>query len=654
MNQFYSRLCLLFLFLCIYLAGCRSFEEENQDNILSQNTLQKSSSYGVPSGVIVGYSSSFSETPDITISSSDPVAFKNTLESISNKNKIIFVNTDINLSSVSLPIIIQEGITLAGNRNSLFGSGAILSTNDSAPEALFKPQQNVRITGLRIAGPGGTGLIIGIHSFFGPTITIDNCELYNWTRSAIGISSSALINASLHNNYIHDNFLDGWGYGISTSDNIDAEIYQNRFDGNRHAITGPGVGREVQEIYYNDFASNVNVSHCVDMHGKYAKTNNSDDIVAGKLIHIHHNDFSYAYNGVAYIKIRGVPESYCRVENNWFNSEEKQMATRQGYIDWNSGWPNPPLGNMQIFNNEYEQGSIQGWDVSSGGNNVLQPLTRTGENLSNVTFIDVNGDARDEPFKTTGSNWLYAKFKLNDGIIYPFWDIWQTFANSSTTLNNLAFGDFNGDGKTDCFSTWGGKWHVAFTNSSGTGTAGGWQDFSDLDDNVWNLAVGDFSGDGKTDVFKATGSAWEVAFTNASGTGIVDDEWKYFANSASQLINLRFGDFNGDGKTDVFATWGGKWHVAFTNSSGTGTAGGWQDFGTSNISVQDLAFGDFNGDGKTDVFSSFSSAWNVAFTNSSGTGSSGWQVLNNYSDPLSSLKFADIDGDGKTDVVLFR
>jgi hypothetical protein len=86
-------------------------------------------------------------------------------------------------------------------------------------------------------------------------------------------------------------------------------------------------------------------------------------------------------------------------------------------------------------------------------------------------------------------------------------------------------------------------------------------------------------------------------------------EWlvSYGGNSNFQKLavgpaidGLRFGDFNGDGKTDVFATTPNSdssytWLVSY---------GGNSNFQKLAVgpAIDGLRFGDFNGDGKTDVF----------------------------------------------------
>ena len=70
------------------------------------------------------------------------------------------------------------------------------------------------------------------------------------------------------------------------------------------------------------------------------------------------------------------------------------------------------------------------------------------------------------------------------------------------------------------------------------------------------LAVGDFDGDGCSDVFLATGAVWVYS---PCGRGA----WRYLNTSQYRLGQLAFGDFNGDGKTDVFLQKGDRWYVSY-------------------------------------------------------------------------------------------
>jgi hypothetical protein len=190
----------------------------------------------------------------------------------------------------------------------------------------------------------------------------------------------------------------------------------------------------------------------------------------------------------------------------------------------------------------------------------------------------------------------------------------------------MIFGDLNGDGKADVFTTWGGKWHVSF---SGTGN---WQVINTSSVEVSDILLGDFNGDGKADVFTTWGGQWHVSFSGTS-------DWKVINTSTVEVSDILLGDFDGDGKADVFTTWGGQWHVSFSGTSD------WQVINTSTVEVSDILLGDFDGDGKADVFTTWGGKWHVSFS-----GASAWKDLNLSSYGVPDLRLGDFDGNGKTDV----
>ncbi|WP_433933887.1 FG-GAP-like repeat-containing protein [Sorangium cellulosum] len=159
-----------------------------------------------------------------------------------------------------------------------------------------------------------------------------------------------------------------------------------------------------------------------------------------------------------------------------------------------------------------------------------------------------------------------------------------------------------------------------------------WDSINASDAPLSELRVGDFNGDGKDDIFRADGSAW---YYSSGGTG----GWTLLRNSGYTISDLRFADFNGDGKTDVFNADGSAWWVCY------GGTGSWTQLNASSVGLSDLRFADFNGDGKDDVFRATGSAWQMS---SGGTG--GWTQLNASSVTVSDLRFADFNGDGKDDV----
>ena len=172
-----------------------------------------------------------------------------------------------------------------------------------------------------------------------------------------------------------------------------------------------------------------------------------------------------------------------------------------------------------------------------------------------------------------------------------------------------------------------GQWNVSY------GGTERWASLRNANIAAEDILLGDFNGDGRTDVFTIWDEKWRVSY---GGT----NDWEILkSNSKSKLKNLKLGDFDGDGKTDVFTTFSGKWHVCY------GGKGDWTTINTSAKTVNNLALGDFNGDGKADVFAINSGKWVVSY---SGTGS--WTTINASSASISNLRLSDFDGDGITDV----
>jgi hypothetical protein len=155
-------------------------------------------------------------------------------------------------------------------------------------------------------------------------------------------------------------------------------------------------------------------------------------------------------------------------------------------------------------------------------------------------------------------------------------------------------------------------------------------------DTAGQVAVGDFNGDGRDDVFQAVGTAW---FYSPSGKR----EWFFLRGSSLRRNRLGLGDFDGDGKTDVFIQSERRWLVS---SGGTGDPEPLP--AESNINIQNYRFADFDGDGRTDVFRANGSHF---FISSAGT--TAWQPLASSRFELGDLRFGDFDGDGKTDVFSF-
>ena len=154
-------------------------------------------------------------------------------------------------------------------------------------------------------------------------------------------------------------------------------------------------------------------------------------------------------------------------------------------------------------------------------------------------------------------------------------------------------------------------------------------------DRSGTMLVGDLDGDGLDDVFIATGNTW---FYSSAG----QTEWRHLNDMTELTTDVTIGHFDTTVGADLFTVKNGHFYIS------TGGRGAWAPFGqiTDSPAISQLRFGDFNGDGKTDVLRSDGSLWWVSY---GGTGP--WVGLSQAQNiPLSELRFADLDGNQRTDV----
>jgi hypothetical protein len=114
-------------------------------------------------------------------------------------------------------------------------------------------------------------------------------------------------------------------------------------------------------------------------------------------------------------------------------------------------------------------------------------------------------------------------------------------------------------------------------SSNGTGS---WAFRNNVGAPPSQLGVGDFNGDGRADVFRANGQTFAYS---SGGNGL----FTTLTASGYGRGSLGLADFNGDGRTDVFRADGTGWYVYYA-----GTASGWNRINTSGYRLSALAFAD--------------------------------------------------------------
>ena len=271
-------------------------------------------------------------------------------------------------------------------------------------------------------------------------------------------------------------------------------------------------------------------------------------------------------------------------------------------------------------------------------------------------FGDFNGDGKTDMICNNPADGRHLiAFSNGDGnftVPSPWWPGYGAWCDPA----HLKYGDFNGDGRTDMICNGDdGRHIVAFSSGDGNFTSSGWWP------PVWcdpaHLDFGDFNGDGKADMICNSDVGWHsLAFSNGDGNFTAAPSAWPSTGAWCDPLHVKYGDFNGDGKTDMLCNSETGWHlVAFSNGDGTfaSPSGIWPSTGAW-CDPAHMRYGDFNGDGRTDMICNSDAGWHLtAFSNGDGTffsAPSSWPSSGAWCDP-GHLDFGDFDGDGRTDMI---
>ena len=251
-------------------------------------------------------------------------------------DQVIYVpdGAEVDLTS-SGTLTIPAHVTLAGSRGLDGSPGARIFTKRGTGTMFKSGGDYVRLTGLRFEGPYGGDERIGDSAHFISLGSygneIDNCEIYNFNVSGIGVGAGAL-NVYIHHNFIHHCQRGGLGYGVSTGSSS-VYIIANKFEYCRHHIASSGSPGSGYEAAWNYVGPNA-TSHHFDMHGGSDRGDGTN--IAGDWMHIHHNTFEGRHSHVV---IRGVPSDGAWIHHNWFSGPTKDRV-RSG-------------GNTHVYRNVY-------------------------------------------------------------------------------------------------------------------------------------------------------------------------------------------------------------------------------------------------------------------------------------------------------------
>ncbi|MFF1496771.1 FG-GAP-like repeat-containing protein [Streptomyces sp. NPDC058304] len=232
-----------------------------------------------------------------------------------------------------------------------------------------------------------------------------------------------------------------------------------------------------------------------------------------------------------------------------------------------------------------------------------------GDGYTDVLTRDTNGEVWVYPGTGgTGTATLGGRYYIGNGSWRDYWV-------------NVYTADLNNDGYTDIVARDrnGNLYLYPGTGRTGTNTVAdpvligtGWMTYN-------TLAFGDVNGDGRTDVIGRDGNGDLWMYPHAGGTGTQTLGGRVLLGSGWRTYGiLGFGDVNGDGRVDVIGRDGGElWTYPNTGDTGTQTFGSRVLIGEGWLTYNSLSFSDLNSDGRTDIVGRDATGGQYVYTNSS-------------------------------------
>lgn len=248
-------------------------------------------------------------------------------------------------------------------------------------------------------------------------------------------------------------------------------------------------------------------------------------------------------------------------------------------------------------------GLAGGLEKKVGSGSFDTPIASAAVASRALATGDVTGDGIPDLITVqTASSAIAIRAGRGDGTFDP-----ATTLDYGLTVTALELADMTGDGLLDIvIGTNVGMIRTIRSNGGGSFSALSFGAANDEGNAVNDIAIGDFNGDGKLDVAATTSSTFDpgfVAVLTGNGSGVLTRDTLLGASIAATGGSIAVGDFNGDGKDDIAAT-NGTFSLGIFYNTHSGT-GGSTSFATTSIGANapnlNVVSADLNNDGLDDI-----------------------------------------------------
>ena len=288
---------------------------------------------------------------------------------------------------------------------------------------------------------------------------------------------------------------------------------------------------------------------------------------------------------------------------------------------------------------------------------LVMPSDLNGDGMDDLFFLDIAGSL-------IANSGVYYNYALSTGTNFGNFTLidWLPTNDNYYDPKYQYAADFDGDGVQDVLGKVRGggsisnsAWNLYSMRTTSLNTYFSLKNYGTIDSWGNKDYFGDFNGDGKTDIWTFDSNGVKIYTIN--GNSLVT---LYSGSYPNKDHLFKLGDFNGDGKTDIFVYGSGSYEWSewqFRLSTGTGLVAKYFTKKKSDLKSDVVYTGDFNGDGRTDILALSKNTSNnprqyyfMTKPNATDMSSEYYERTEYNKDYQYTL--GDYDGNGKTDIIV--